>query len=194
MENDENIKGKPRKRDTKDIKDFNDLGDVINDALKDVFEQFSLDKDSFLKDLFNPDNRTRRGRGFGNAWGFGLRRGPNGKVNFRQFGNPPFKGQFAPIPDGERSPFFDIVDDDDDNLKVIVEVPGVTKENLSIKATDRFVVIKTREEFTDRKYDIKIPFDAPVDPKSAKAVVKNGILSITFKKQFSVNGIPVEVE
>ena len=77
---------------------------------------------------------------------------------------------------------FDVIDADDTSVQVIIEVPGVTKESLTIKATETEVIVKTKDA-SERKYDVTVPLKIPVDPNSAVALVRNGILEITFGKK-----------
>ena len=66
-------------------------------------------------------------------------------------------------------------------IKVIVEMPGVNKENIKVNAYDNSVEIITTG--TERKYHEVIEIPQEADIETARSVYKNGILEITFKKK-----------
>ena len=80
----------------------------------------------------------------------------------------------------EREPLADITSTNTE-IKVIVELPGVNKENIKVNAYDNSVEIITTG--TDRKYHEVIEIPPEADIETAKSVYKNGILEITFKKK-----------
>lgn len=68
----------------------------------------------------------------------------------------------------------------DKNVKVVVEMPGVIKEDIQIKSYDKSVEVSATGP---RRYHevINLPEEADVD--TAKSVFNNGILEITFNKR-----------
>jgi HSP20 family protein len=64
-------------------------------------------------------------------------------------------------------------------LTITAELPGVEKKDIEIKKEKGKVII--RVDSKDRKFFKEIPLKQRVDPKSAKARFKNGVLEITFK-------------
>ena len=69
----------------------------------------------------------------------------------------------------------------DKEVKVVVEMPGVGKENIRINAYDNLVEVTTTG--TDRKYHEVIDLPAETDIETARSTYKNGILEITFNKK-----------
>jgi HSP20 family protein len=121
---------------------------------------------------------------------FGLRFvvGPDGIPRIQTFGNvKPSK------PDLKADVFEPTVDvfESDDKVTVVVEIPGATKESIKIKAKDDELYVEAEGE---RKYAKRIKLPAKVDPKSAKAKFKNGILTIELKKVSKDEGVDVKVE
>src|SRR5918995_2121111 len=120
------------------------------------------------------------------VYGSSVTIGPDGKPKVKEFGN--FKpsqlrgsGYFgSPMISSEREPMSD-VSETDKEVKVVVEMPGVSKENIKINAYENKVEVKT--EATKRKYHevIEIPHDADVE--TAKSSYHNGILEIILKKK-----------
>jgi len=80
----------------------------------------------------------------------------------------------------ERKPFIDVIKGDKD-VSVIIEMPGVEKEDIDIRASETHVEI--RAERGDRKYHERIEFDCEVIPDQVKATYNNGVLEIVFKRK-----------
>ena len=81
------------------------------------------------------------------VYGYSMTIGPDGKPVVREFGNvkpphTPGAGTVTkPIISGEREPLVDVITSDNE-VKVTVELPGVTKENIKISAYDNSVEVK----------------------------------------------------
>jgi HSP20 family protein len=79
----------------------------------------------------------------------------------------------------EREPLADI-NVYDKEVKVVVEMPGLSKEHIKIQAYNNSVEVST--DYPQRKYQvIDIPPDADIE--TVKSTYKNGILEIVFKKK-----------
>jgi HSP20 family protein len=76
---------------------------------------------------------------------------------------------------------------------VVADVPGVPKENIDVKVTERTVTIKAQNE---RKYYKVVELPVEVVPESAKASYKNGVLEIRLKKKSGgeEKGFKVQIE
>ena len=81
----------------------------------------------------------------------------------------------------------------DKEVKVIVEMPGISKEDIKGNAFENRVEISTSEK-GERKYHkiVDLPPDADID--SVKSYYKNGILEITFNKKVKPKGKEVKVD
>ena len=98
---------------------------------------------------------------------------------------------FTPF-EGVRTPFCDVQETDSEVI-ITAELPGVSKEDIQINATENEVEIKAEKE--DRKYHRVIPLDTEVDPKSARAKYNNGVLEVKLKmKSKPSRGVSVKVE
>ena len=105
--------------------------------------------------------------------GISMGMGPEGKPTIQLFGNDPLSGE------GFRSPIREqVIDDNAKTLRVIVEIPGVEKNVIEIAASEDRVSIKAEKDA--RKYRSEFPLKREVDPESAKAEYKNGILDLFF--------------
>jgi HSP20 family protein len=73
----------------------------------------------------------------------------------------------------------------DKEVKVVLEMPGVSKEHINIQAYHDYVEVSSNHPH--RKYQvIEIPHVA--DIKTVRSTYKNGILEIVFKKKEKLNG------
>lgn len=111
------------------------------------------------------------------VYGFSMRVGPDGKVVVDEFGNTA-KGKEGEL-SGEREPITDVIDEGE-RIVVISELPGVNKEDIRLTVNEKSVGI--RVDTAERKYNKTVRVQAQVDPKSAKAVYKNGVLTVELKK------------
>jgi len=120
--------------------------------------------------------------------------GPDGKPQVREFGNvkPTRRGTFELH---SREPYVDtVVDEKEQALKVVAEMPGVQKEDIQIQATEDSLNIKAANK--DRNFETTVPLNVLVDPSSAKAAYRNGVLevSLKLKEPAKPKGLNVKVE
>jgi len=132
------------------------------------------------------------------VYGYSMTIGPDGKPNVREFGNvkSPFAGRGLfeqPSISSEREPLVDISSTDRE-VKVIVEMPGIKKENIKINAYENSVEIISDDP--QRKYHKVIDLPPEADIETVKSLYNNGILEIVFnkKKQTKSKGKEIKVE
>jgi HSP20 family protein len=109
----------------------------------------------------------------------------SGRPKVREFGNvkSPFssRGFFTrPLVSSEREPLADLTTTDKE-VKVVVEMPGVSKENIKVNVYDNSLEVTTTG--TDRKYHEVIEIPPETDIETVTSTYKNGILEIAFKKK-----------
>jgi HSP20 family protein len=121
------------------------------------------------------------------VYGYSMTIGPDGKPRVREFGNvrSPLRGggggSFTkPLISSEREPLADVTTSNTE-VKVILEMPGVSKDKIKISAYDNSVEIKSDDP--QRKYHEVIDLPPEADIETAKSSYRNGILEITFKKK-----------
>jgi HSP20 family protein len=129
------------------------------------------------------------------VYGYSFKIGEDGKPVVRKFGNlntfPSTLSGKISVSD-QREPVVDIIRDVD-KLKVIAEVPGVTKGDLRITANENSLTIESVSG--ERKYNKKIELPDKIEPSSGKSTYKNGILEVTFKlKDSKEHGVSINVE
>ena len=125
------------------------------------------------------------------VYGFSMSVGPDGKPVIREFGNlePSAKG---PMLKEEREPLVDVMQEGNDVL-VVTELPGVEKNEISLESTDRTLKISVGSP--KRRYLKEMELPHLVDPRTARATYKNGVLEVKFHKTEAkkpTRPIPVE--
>ena len=152
-----------------------ELRDVL-DELEHYFEGFQKEiEDAVKSNIFGGDR---------SAWpfvaGFSFNMGPEGRPSLQVFGNNPIRA------DGFRSPISEqVVDQNNGNLHILLEMPGVEKEDINVEATEDSAVI--RAENGEKKYRAELQLRAQVRPESGKAEYKNGMLEISFSLKDKAN-------
>ena len=131
------------------------------------------------------------------VYGYSMTVGPDGKPRVREFGNVKpsrgFGGMARPEISGELEPLVDITTTDNE-VKVVIEMPGINKNNIRINAYDQTLEVKSDDP--KRKYHKAIEVPPETDIETARSTYNNGILEITFKKkdQAKSKGKTIKVE
>jgi len=116
------------------------------------------------------------------VYGYSMTVGPDGKPQIREFGNIKRETRMgSPRLDlkEKREPLADVVTTDGE-VQVIVELPGVAKEDIKLRVTEESMTVSVD---TPRcKYYKKIELPFKVDPKTANSKYINGVLEVTIKK------------
>ncbi len=84
------------------------------------------------------------------------------------------------------------IDKDAGILIIVAELPGVSKENIKVKASKRKVTISAESE--KKKYYKEVDTEREIDPKSTSAQYKNGILEVRVKFKEPLESDEFEVE
>jgi HSP20 family protein len=169
---------------------FGDIEEMIKEMEEMMEREFSQFKTRIPEDLKRerklPDGTTIPEWGpF--VYGYSMTIGPDGKPKIREFGNvkassdPEKCGINKPCIDvkEEREPLVDIISANSE-IKVIVELPGVAKEDIKLRGTEDKLTISV--DIPDRKYFKEIEMPTKIAPKKAKTAYKNGVLEVTVPK------------
>jgi HSP20 family protein len=116
------------------------------------------------------------------VYGYSMTVGPDGKPQIREFGNiKPGRWMGRPRLDvkEKREPLADVISKDGE-VQVIVELPGVSKEDINLRGTEESLTVSV--DTPRRKYYKKLEMPVKVDPKTAKSKYVNGVLEVTIKK------------
>lgn len=114
------------------------------------------------------------------VYGYSITIGPDGKPMIREFGNvrPRMEG---PTLAEEREPVVDVIEEKDrDRVRVIAELPGVSRKDIKLNVTEREVSI--RVDTPNRKYSRDIRLPCAVKPKAEKERYANGVLELVLEK------------
>jgi HSP20 family protein len=130
------------------------------------------------------------------VYGYSVTVGPDGKPKVTEFGNlTPETSAGKPQLDTEekREPLADVIPGDKE-VRVIVELPGVEKEEIKLSGTADKLTISV--DAPERKYYKEIELPAKVDTKQATSKYKNGVLDITIPKKTEdkTKSEPMEIE
>ena len=162
-----------------------DNDDYFSLMLDQAFKEFQQ-MDQMMKRMFRETGSTS-GTGVHGPYyyGYSLTMGPDGRPTVREFGNlrPP-----ADVVDetavGTREPPIDTVLDSKNNLlRIVAEMPGVTKDDIKVNATEQSVMISA--ERGEKKYHVEVQLPAEIKPDSTEASYNNGILELTAKLRAS---------
>jgi HSP20 family protein len=160
---------------------FGQLNDIQSNAPKELVREYETSDGAKVREI-GPL-----------VYGYSMTIGPDGRPHIREFGNVKSSGQLGPTGIGgrtaksspqqisaEREPLVD-VDTTDKEVKVVLELPGVKKEDIRLSAYDEAVDVTANNP--QRKYHKIIDLPKEANPQTAKSTYQNGILEITFSKK-----------
>jgi HSP20 family protein len=175
------------------FEDINEIFREMEEMMKRELGEFSkrTPKDLIRERTLPDGSKVREWGPF--VYGYSMKIGPDGKPRMREFGNIKPGARFGkPRIDikEEREPLTDVMTTDDE-VKVIVELPGVEKEDVKIRGTENKLTISV--DMPQRKYHKEVELPSKVDPKQSKASYKNGVLEVTLKKKKKPKGESITV-
>jgi len=159
--------------------------------MRKFFEEFDRMIEDMLREAWEAERRPPSRRGY--YYGFSITIGPDGIPRVKEWGNIR-PGVIRPKVMEAVEPFTDVIEEPD-KIKIIVDMPGVEKEDIKVRATEDKVVISA--EHGDRKYYKEVILPNKVKPETAKAQYKNGVLTITLErleKKPKEEGFEVKIE
>jgi HSP20 family protein len=167
---------------------FREFDEMRKEAERLFSEQFKNIENKVPKDLIKEYDTPEGGkvRQVGPiVYGYSMTIGPDGKPKIREFGNikSPMGGMGSfdqPSLSAEREPLIDISTTDNE-VKIVAEMPGISKDKINVNADDKYVEIKSEDP--NRKYHKKIEVPEDIDINSARSNYNNGVLEINFKKK-----------
>ena len=143
---------------------------AMRDAL-DEFDKYMEEMEKHIEDAVKDSLDSLQTHPF--VSGFSFRMGPGGKPSVQVFGDKLLDQE------GYRAPLSEqILDDKARTLKVVLDMPGVEKNDIRVDATSDSVVIVA--ERGTRKYKADLPLKSEIKPDSGRAEYRNGVLEISF--------------
>jgi len=158
-----------------------EMDSLMEDMFKDVETKVP---ENLIREKKLPDGSVVREMGpF--VYGYSFSVGPDGKPTVREFGNiRPTRELGSARPglsvQGEREPLVDVMASDDE-VKIIAELPGVEKSDISLNVSEDSMTISVDTPLRKFKKDLDLP--RTVDPDSTKATYTNGVLEVILKAQ-----------
>ena len=154
---------------------FGEIDRMFEELFRDLSSDFP---EELVKERKLPDGSTVKTWGpF--VYGYSMSVGPDGKPSIREFGNVKSTKAGLPGSADKREPLVDVVTGEK-VVQIIAEVPGVEKDDINLITTADQLTISVDTE--RRKYHKEIELPINIDPKSAKASYKNGVLEVTFRR------------
>lgn len=158
------------------------MSDIFDDwfrRMRRFMDEIDRMFDELLRESFRTFERPSERSGIRPlVYGFSITYTPDGKPIIREFGN--FKpGYRGPIIREEVEPFVDVINEPD-VVKVIAELPGVSKEDIELDATETKLIISAKRDRWRYYKEVELP--AKVKPETAKATYKNGVLEVVLEK------------
>ncbi len=166
--------------------DSNFFKNIINKIMKDFLKQTKdftnfgkLTPEELMKSLGKYRDKFNLQGPF--LYGINLSVGPNGKPKISKFGNIQPKMGKREIVKNFREPLTEVMEEGDFVI-IVVEMPGINKNDIELKATEYSLTINAESDINNRKYRKTINLKSAIDPDYAKARYKNGILEIKLNK------------
>jgi len=116
------------------------------------------------------------------VYGYSVTIGPDGKLQVREFGNVETetrRGKPKITLKDKRKPLVDVFTTNDE-VEVVVELPGVKKHDIVLHGISDSITISV--DTAKHQFHRELPLPCQVDLNSTKSTYKNGVLEIIFKK------------
>jgi len=158
----------------------------FDEMFERMFEEMARGMPKATKERKLPDGSSVREFGpF--VYGYSMTMGPDGKPVVQEFGNvkpakrPGVFGMDQPAlePQEVREPLVDVINENE-QVRVIAELPGVEKSAIKTTVTDDTLIIKVE---SPRKFYKEVQLPATVDHDGPKASYNNGVLEVILRKQ-----------
>ena len=154
--------------------------DVIDELFRELEEEFSRFIEEDIEEIIRRARESGRVKG---PYFYGVRItiGPDGVPRVEEFGNIKMTRSGRPIIREEIEPMVDVIEHEDE-VWVVADMPGVEKDKIKVRVSPDGKKLVIRAE-DGKKYYKEVELPAEVDPKSAKATYKNGVLEVKLKKK-----------
>jgi HSP20 family protein len=160
------------------FKDIENMFHEIEKMMTHEFEDFQekIPKE-YIKERKLPDGSTVKELGpF--VHGYSMKIGSDGKSDIQEFGNLK-KASGGTAVKEEREPLVDVVNNIEE-IRVVVELPGVEKTDIKLYGTDDTLTISV--DTSQYKYYKEIELPAKIRTKEARSTYKNGVLEVVIPK------------
>ena len=158
----------------------------VDDDFARIFEK--IFKQLGIPERQDPENPNARSW----SYGYSMTTGPDGRPIVKEWGTDIPETPMVEQPKDEPLSQVDI-DRANKTVRVIMELPGITKESIKITGTETSIRVKA--DYDRWNIDHEVPISAKVDPTTAKATYNNGILDITLDliEETEPEGVNIQV-
>jgi HSP20 family protein len=155
-----------------------------NSDIDDIFSMFDAEFEEMRERMDQLMGRMLTGQlsldEESSVYGISMQIGSNGTPRIREFGNV---RQLEPAEETQSSsdePLMDVLKEKD-KVRVILELPGMHKEDIVVDATEGWLRITADSEHKKFSKDIELP--CPIRKDSMLTTYKNGVLEITMDRE-----------
>jgi Molecular chaperone (small heat shock protein) len=168
---------------------FDDIFEEFDELMRRFESEFEEMEEEF-EELIRSEGKTPEKPYY---YGIRIYVGPDGVPRIEQFGNIKKAGRGKVILSEETEPIVDVMTHGDE-VWVVADLPGVDKDKIKVNAAEKKLYI--RAEGDKRKYYKEVDLPVEVDPSTAKASYRNGVLEVRIKKKEGQRpqGVEVKVE
>ena len=138
------------------------LGDLIDETIQKAFRT-SSEKTNVQKSRFRD---------------FSIKIGPNGKPRIQEFNNRKQLQKKIEVSE-DPEPLVDLLEDVE-SIVVLAALPGVKRDAVNLRTTKNRLIVSVDTPNLEFHRELKLP--ARVDPKTARASYKSGVLEVKLKK------------
>ncbi len=153
---------------------FDDIVEQMNEMIEEMMNQGGFPG-------------TQPGSGDTRFGGASFTRGPDGEADFQPFGNWAEAGDVG----AASSTHVDVMEDEDE-IHVVADLPGVDKEDIDLKVKADHLKIEASNE--ERRYDEVVQLPAEVDEDTASASYNNGVLEVSFTRVEDETSKHIDIE
>ena len=150
---------------------FQGIGNIID--LVSKMEEEGKGEVKREEEFTSPSGRVKA------VYGLSVKTGLGGKPTIESFGNVR-KTPKGPVVEEERQPLVDVFDEKD-HILIIIELPGVEEEQISIKVKGDILTLSAANG--GRKYYKEVVLPKDVDADIVTSKYKNGVLEIRISKK-----------
>jgi HSP20 family protein len=180
---------------------FEEMERMFDEQFRDILRQTETPKELVREYMTSEGDKVREIGPI--VYGYSAVVGPDGKPRITEFGNVKqgthigskedirTRRRGSQLTAAEREPLADVITTDKE-VKVVVELPGVNKENIKVNAYEGSAEVVATAQ--DRKYRRVVDIPADTDAESVKSTFKNGLLEIAFKRKDKPKGKEIKVE
>jgi HSP20 family protein len=156
-----------------------------NDGINDIFSTFDEEFEEMRARMDRMMEQMMSGTMIpgeeSQVYGLSMHVGPDGKPRIQEFGNARAPAIPEKVPEAapEREPLMDVIEEKD-VVRVLLELPGVRKEDIEVSAEDRWLDVSVNDP--QRNFARRIELPCAVKTDSAAAGYKNGVLEVTMDR------------